>query len=236
VLRKGAIHLIANAAILALGYYWLGIPESRASTLTWSIFIALTALILTTLTYTASFLNQSRWRTAVKNLLPMLVAVLGVTLLYWMLAQYASYAPKPAFKIASWLTLKFRHPVPPTTILRIIQIKLWIIRWIVLPVFLVPVLSAIASRGRRGFRTIRWRYADWRYWIEAPLLLLCCARVPLLLLNWVPRLEGFALQSTSFLLRALLAYLLFGAAWLVLAFVTSEGSPRKTQPSTAGSP
>ena len=36
-----AIHLAGNALLLWLGYYWLGLGESRAATLAWSAAIAL---------------------------------------------------------------------------------------------------------------------------------------------------------------------------------------------------
>ena len=44
--RKLAIHLAANAVVLALGYYWLGIAESRAGTLAWSGVVALIAAVI----------------------------------------------------------------------------------------------------------------------------------------------------------------------------------------------
>jgi hypothetical protein len=65
---------------------------------------------------------------------------------------------------------------------------------------------------------------------------LCAIWAPLKVLGWTPRSQSFALEAVSFLLRATLAYLLFGAAWLVLAFATSAGKPRFTQSSTAVSP
>ena len=73
------------------------------------------------------------------------------------------------------------------------------------------------------------------YWIEVPLLLLT-ALIPLKLLGWVPHVNSFGMETASFVLRAAFAYLLWGAAWLVLAFVTSGGSPRFTQSSTVVSP
>jgi hypothetical protein len=157
-------------------------------------------------------------------------------LLYWVLAKWAAYSANPAFRIASWLTLKLRTPVRPASVGRVFNGALWLVRWVLLPVMFLPVLSAISASGWRGFRLAAWKTGKWMYWIETPLLLLLAVRVPLLLLNWVPRLKGFGVQSASFALRAAVAYLLFGGAWLLLAFVTSEGNPRATHPSTAFSP
>jgi len=209
---KLAVHLVANLLILVIGYYWLGIPESRALTLSWSIFIALIALGLASLTYTASFLDPKQWRTVLRKTGPMLAAALSIALVYWLLAKWNAYSPTPTFKIASWLTLKTRKPFKPASFLHFAQIILWLVRWMVLPVFFMPVLAAVATDGR-----ISWRRTNWRYWIEVPLLLLCCLRLPLFLIYWVPRLDGFFLQSASVALRFLIAYLLFGIAWLVLA-------------------
>src|SRR5580704_6744908 len=109
-------------------------------------------------------------------------------------------------------------------------------RWVVLPVVLLPMLSAISTRGWPGFKAAGAGARKWWYWFTAPLLLLGAAWVPLKLLGWTPHSEKFALEMTSFVLRAALAYLLFGAAWLALAFATSAGKPRLTQSSTAVSP
>lgn len=210
--EKLGVHLVANLLILALGYYWLDIPESRALTLVWSIFIALVALALASLTYTASFPDSKQWSTVLRNAGPLLASALAIALIYWLLAKWNAYSSIPTFKIASWLTLKTRKPFRPASFLHAAQFILWIVRWIVLPVFFMPVLAAVASNGR-----ILWRRTNWRYWIEVPLLLLCCLRLPLFLIYWVPHLDGFFLQSASVALRFLIAYLLFGVAWLVLA-------------------
>ena len=76
--------------------------------------------------------------------------------------------------------------------------------------------------------------AKWWYWVATPLLLLCAFWVPLQILGWAPRAGNFELEDAQLPAAAALAYLLFGAAWLVLAFVTSAGRPRFTQPSTVG--
>jgi hypothetical protein len=233
---KVAIHLIANGLILGLGYYWLGIPESRALTLTWSLVVALVAIVLAGWIYTWSFLPRDGWRTALRNMVPVIAAALVVALVYWLLAQWNAYSTKPSLQIASWLTLKLRKPVRPASVLGMFRFVLWVVRWIVLPVFVIPSIASLAWGGWRGFRSVRWRFKRWQYWIATPLLLLCWLRVPLWLIYWVPHVHGFALQSASVALRFAAAYLLFGLAWLLLAFVTSGGTPRETQPSTVASP
>jgi len=57
-----------------------------------------------------------------------------------------------------------------------------------------------------------------------------------LLINWVPKIEGLAGQLASVILRFGLAYLLVLFAWLNLLRVTSAGTPRSIQESTAPAP
>ncbi len=239
--QKVLIHFTVNAIVLALGYYWLGLAESRMGALVWSAFVALAALTLALWAYTASFVYREElsapvaWRASLRHLPAVIVAGIVIALVYWGLAKWNLYSAKPAFRIASWLTLKLRKPVRPASVGLVFGAVLWAIRWVVLPVVFLPIVSAVARWGWSGFGVAN-RRPNRLYWIVTPMLLLCFLRFPLLLINWVPRVSGFGLQSVSFALRAALAYLLFGGAWLLLAFVTSGGDPRATQPNTVASP
>lgn len=232
--RLALLHLLANALVLLLWYYWLGIGESRTPTLVWSALVFITFLAFACIGYGAVLAYS--WKTAARNLLPLVLAVITVAFVYWLLEQWSVYSARPAFRIASWLTLTLRTPISPASIARIFGVVLWVIRWAALPAFLLPVASAVAALGWQGFRRTNLRMPGWLYWIEVPLLLLCLIRVPLWLFYWVPGVGGFGMQAASFTARIAAAYLLFGASWLVLAFVTSGGKPRTAQSSTAGSP
>lgn len=238
-------HFAVNGMVLWLGYYWLGVPESRAGTLAWSATIAALMVLAVSWSYGSGLAyfseagerrTVSAWRAGLRNVLPFALAVVILVLLYLLLARWIDYSAKPALHIASYLTLKMRRPVRPASVARVFDVLLWLVRWIAIPVLALPVLSAVARSGWRGFPAPGAKAGKWLYWIETPVLLYCAVRVPLLLLHWVPRVGGFGMQAASFAVRAGVAYLLFGAAWLVLAFVTSEGKPRLTQPSTVVSP
>jgi hypothetical protein len=240
-----SIHLAANAVLLWLGYYWLGLGEGRASTLAWSAFVVLVGLGLCCSSYGATlvfFRPETRrgagaaWRTALRHLAPVAIAVVAVLVIYYFLARWDNYSSRPAAELASWLTLTFRKPVKPSWVLRGFHAALWLVRWAILPVLLLPMLSFIAEYGWSGFRAFGVFARRWLYWIEAPLLLVCALALPLKLLGWVPQVGGFGMESISFVVRAGLAYLLFVTAWLLLAFVTSGGRPRFTQSRTAASP
>ena len=113
---------------------------------------------------------------------------------------------------------------------------LWIVRWVLLPVDLLPLFSGVASRGWSGFREFGWRRYSRAYRLEIPLLALCAVWVPLRLVNWVPHFEGFTMQMTSFVLRVVVGYLLFVVAAVVMAVLTSRGKPAESQLNTVPSP
>jgi hypothetical protein len=243
--RLTFVHLLANALLLGCGYYWLGISEGRNSALALSALIGLLLITLACSTYGATFAFFSAaerkqilpaWKTASRNLLPLAAAAVAIAGVYWLLAMWQDYSSDPALTLASYLTLKLRKPITPASVLKVFDAALWLARWVVLPVALLPMLDAISTEGWRGFKPIGAGVRKWWYWVAAPALLLCAFWVPLKMLGWTPRAGGFALEMVSFVLRAALAYLLFGAAWLALAFATSAGKPRVTQSNTAVSP
>src|SRR5580658_8410904 len=190
--RIASIHLLSNALLLLLGYYWLGIAESHTTTLVWSFCVALFIAVLGVWTYGASlthFRQPAAWRTSLRNVLPLAVALLLLLAVYLLLAKWADYSSQPAFKIASYLTLKLRKPVRPSSVARVFNTILWLVEWMVLPVLLLPMLSAISASGWRGFTAAGSKPKRWLYWVETPVLLFCAVRLPLLLLHWVPRVN-----------------------------------------------
>ena len=218
------MHLVADALLLWLGYLWLGIAESSRTLLFASALAALGILALGCWFHGATLVFfrtgdgpevgiKDAFRSALRHLSALLVAAVLVLALYGLLAWAAGASGQPAFRLASWLTLKLRSAVKPTTVARIFLGGFWIVRWIVLPVALLKMASGIAARGWRGFGEFTWR-AGWRYWLEVPLLLVVGLLLPLVLLSWVPAVSGFTLEVVSFSLRGLVAYLLFvGALW-----------------------
>ena len=219
------LHLFGNALLLWLGYYWLGVGESRAATLIWSAAVLLVLVCLASLLHGATFVCfagadlKSALRSTPRNTLPILVVVCAVAAIFLLLGQWADYSQQPAFRIASWLTLKLRRPVKPASIARVFQVVLWLIEWVIIPVFLVPIFAAASARGWRGLRP---RKPELRYWILCPVLLLLALWLPLRLLNWTPYHGSFGLEMTSFILRAATAYGLLVFGWLLLERVTGE--------------
>src|SRR6185437_6006389 len=142
-----------------------------------------------------------------------------------------------AFVIGSYTTMKLRKPVPPSSVERGFHALIWILRWIVVPVVLLPLAAGAAVEGWAGIR--RRSLVPGRrivYWIEVCALLLCAIWIPLKLIHWIPQVNSFNGQFASLAIRMGLGYLLFVAALLSLEFLTSSGRPRASQVSTASAP
>ena len=241
-----SLHLLGNALLLWLGYYWLGIGESDAVHLLWS------ALLLAVLFGSALWLHGtglrffspdmdrsilSAARGTLRNLVPLFVLCMVAILIYSVLAYWHNSFGHWAFVIGSYATLKLRKPIAPSGVLRTYFVFIWLLRWLVVPALVLPIAAKVAVSGWAGFRPHVWgRGRQLLYWIEVCVLLVCAVSVPLRLIQWVPEMSKFSLQMVSFLLRLGCGYLLFVAALLVLEFVTSTGRPRLSQPRTVSSP
>jgi hypothetical protein len=244
ILRLLLLELAGNALLLALGYFWLGLPESRPATLAWSAFLSLAILAGTCVLHGAAFQYTARpplgirpsFAAAVRRLPALLLCAVLIGGIYFLADRTHDFARAPAFRAASFLTLKLRHPVPPASVLRGVDVFIAILRWGLIPVLVLPMVAGVAILGRGGFRCFGLLARSRRYWVLTPLLLVCALWLPFRILAWTPRSASFAVEMASFLGRAAAAYGLFTAAWLAIVFLTATGSPRFTQSKTAVSP
>jgi hypothetical protein len=175
--------------------------------------------------------------TVARNLIPLFVLALFAIAIYWTLAKIYDQFGHKAFVIASYLTLHLRKPVSPGRVMTWYHGFIWALRWIIVPVFFLPLAANTALLGWRGYkwRSLR-RSANVLYWFEVCALLLIAIWVPLRLLHWIPEFTRFNAQMASFAGRFALGYLLFVSALFSLEFFTSAGKPRPIQPSTVVSP
>ena len=212
------LHLAANGLLMWLAYEWLGVDESTTGKLVLSAVDALAILTLVCWLYGATLvwfraeeprLNAS-FRTALRHLGGLLILAVAALFVYGLVARGAGALPAAAIKIASWLTWTIRKPVKPAAIESIFRGATWLLRWVVLPLLLVPLASALANEGRP-----RWRMR--RYYLVIPVLALLGLWLPLLIVNWKPAVTGFGLEAASFTLRAAFAYVLFLGSMLAMA-------------------
>lgn len=221
------LHVVANALLLWLGYYWLGVGESSIPRLLWSAVVALVLVSAAVLIHGAALAAtpESRVVESVKGTARHLGLLLGLALValvvYGLLAWWKGYSETPALNIASWLTLKTRKPVKPASVQSVFNAVLWIVRWVVVPWVFVPLAGAIARDGRAGVSLKAWKRSK-IYWVAVPVLLVVALWAPLKLVGWVPHFESFTMQMVSFTMRAVLAYVLFVGGLLGLERWTSR--------------
>jgi hypothetical protein len=240
------VHLVGNALVLWLGYYWLGISESDGAHLAWSAIVLLFFMVSALWLHGTSFAvfdgeSQPPLHAAASttsgHLVPLFVLAVIAIFIYWVLTALFDKFAHSAFVIASFWTLHVRKPLSPARVLSCWHAFIWLLRWVIVPAILLPFAAAIASNGWRGYRVRSLRRSrSPLYWVEVCALMLLAIWVPLRLLHWVPELKPFNAQMASFLGRLALGYLLFVFSLLLIEFFTSAGKPRVTQPSTAGSP
>jgi hypothetical protein len=203
-----AVQLAGNALLLWLAYEWLGLAESNRFRLTLSALDALAILALFCWLHGATVVlfrtpaEERRLNAAFKAALRRVPLLVGAAIVA--IAMYGALAWLPG-------VVKLRKPA-------MFNGTLWIIRWIVLPVLLVPVFSAIAAGGG-----VQWR-RNWRYWVTVPVLLLAGLMLPMIVLDWIPRASSFWIEMLSFAARAAVAYLLFVAALVGLSASATQFS------------
>ena len=224
------LQLAGNALLLWLGYEWLGVDESSGGKLLWSAVEALIILTLVcwlhgaTMVYFASEKGatvNAAFRTALRNAWVLVLLAVAVLAVYGLLSKWTAASDQPAFRLASWMTLKLRKPVKPATVRTIFHAGFWIVQWVVLPVLLLPLASGLSAKGWRGWKAVAVR-GPWRYWVAVPVLTVVAFWVPLAILGWRPHVGGFGFEMVSFVVRAGAGYLLFVGGALLLARL---GSP-----------
>ncbi len=238
------LHLIGDALILWLGYAWLSVPESNS------------AHLLVSLAMIAGFICSALWLhgtalvffnratqpglrraagTALRHL-PALILLAGIVVLLYALLDWANaHLGAPAFRLASWLTLTIRKPVSPARVLASFHAVVWLVRWWVLPAWLVPVAAAVALENWVGFGCLGQRHRISQF-LKLFVLIAAGIWVPLKLLAWIPRMPNFGAEMASFVLRGGIAYLLFVLLLLALERIASEGMPSFNQRNNSAVP
>ena len=233
------LYLAANLALVALAYGWLWIPDARA----WQVAASLLLGLLLVLAFL--WLQGSTWAyfatvhggaagslwTEFRGTLRLLPALgmwaLLVLLLYlgWSLAAEA--VPGGALWLASGLTYLIRKPVNPETVGAVLAAGSWVIGWILIPLWLLPLGVGAAAGGSAAFRRSELRRVfkvcrRVRYWMSYVALFSLGVYLPTKLTLWVPAVESLWGQAASLAARFLAAYLLFVTAWLLLCSLVAR--------------
>jgi len=206
VKRVFGLHLAANAVLLALIYFWLGIRDARA----WQVLLTLvlgTAIVASALWLHAAtwhWMVARDWRVPRVTFVKFAVGFAIFVVVWWLLSLIP--VSRGALWTASLATLKSRKPVTPESIERIFQAVLWLVRWFALPILL--------------FR--QWR--NFRFWGLLAAVLLLSVYLPERLVHWTPGFKNTAAEVVSVLLRWGLAYGLAVAGWLAVLWFARKPS------------
>jgi hypothetical protein len=227
-IRQVAVLWIAqvtgNAALLALGLWWLNWPDARTWQVTGSFVVALAAVFALLWLHCgtlASFAEPpdglgSHFRHALRRLPAFLIWVIALAALLWWMQWWSDRLPQITVRLGQVL-----H-VSPRTMLQLGEWKIFALRWIVIPLLLWPFAFAIAGRGFRGWHPRALRILRrGRYWIGIAVALVGGFAIPYKLIFWEHAAEAtspsFRHEAWSMGLRFTVAYLLCVTSWLALA-------------------
>jgi hypothetical protein len=239
------LHVVGNAALIALIYEWLWIPDRTVTHLVVSVCTGLAIFGLALLLHggTLSFYralhsdNPSSWTSTfgfsanrlVAFALWTLILAAALAFVYWV----GGHQEGVANWLSSFLTLRLRRPVTPVFVASMFSWVITIAGFIVLPALWLPAGSRTAHEGFRGLSWTGMKKSFRlpgrpHYWIAYIVLFVAGAGVPYLLVWWIPEVRGFYAETTSLVLRFLVAYLLAITSWLLLASMVGRDAPRST--------
>ena len=225
------LNLVANAAALAVGYFWLLIPDARGWQVGASALIAVIVVALVlwlragTLAWfrVAEFRKQGTiWRAyrhALRHVPALGIWVLVFVLFAWMLWGLQGYVPQ----FAVWLRQKLGAGPPPRNIMNDLNWLLLLIVGFVMPGLWVPMATTISAVGFRPEHVVLSRRVWQRplFWLWFCLLLGVGVYVPYKLVWWIPDLQTLRQQGWSMGLRFLLAYLIAVTAFISVVWMTA---------------
>jgi hypothetical protein len=238
------LHSVANPLLLALFAGWLLIPEASGWELGLSV-VGVVLLVGATLLLHSSTLGYLAWRDplprrplvsafarAFRNLIAFALCAVAAYLL-WNSANLLDVfrITFPAYVRAA-MPAFLRRNVPAIAVSNAYAAAIFVIRWILWPGLLLPLVAAVASFGFRGF--IRGLPAAWiairsaLYWLViAAGSLVSVVLVPTLLAWHSPANNAsFAADSVSIAVRSFAAFVMTVASWLAACSIASSGLRR----------
>lgn len=237
VLKLWLLNLVGNAAVVAVWYYWLLIPDAHGWQVTWSVVLAVVTVLFVlwlragTLAWfrVAEFRNQREigraFRVGFRHILPLaLWAALGACIA-WMILRAGNYTPQ----FSVWIRQKVNAGPSPRNVMHGSDWLLFVLLWIVFPALWAPVATTIAATGFSGrhvghsFRVLRQPL----YWVLLCILVALGVWGPYKLVTWVPEVTTLRLQAWSAGLRFAAAYLVLITAFILLVWMVGERTDRE---------
>ncbi len=232
--RIWLLNLVANAALLAVVYYWLLIPDAHGWQVGGSALLALAAVVLTlwlragTLAYfrVGEYRRDGTvwqaYRHSARHIGALFLWLLVILALLFAVLELLPFAPQ--FGVWFWQkspeTLRFGNPR------QIMHSAIWILRlllFVAIPAVWVPIAMTVAASGfsRGMWRSLRV-LKQAMYWMWFAVLVAIGVYVPYRLVTWVPDAATLKSQAWSMGLRFLAAYVVGLTIALALVCMVGE--------------
>ena len=237
VVKLWLFNLVANASVLAIGYFWLLIPDAHGWQVAGSALIAL-MVVVSVLWLRAGTLAWFRvaefrcrggiwaaYRHSWRHVLALGIWALIFIGLAWMLWGLYGYVPQ----LAVWFRQKLGGGPPPRNIMRGMNWLLLLIVLFVMPGLWLPMATTISAVGFRSEHIVQSRRV-WRraiYWLWFCLLLGASVYIPYRLVWWIPDLQTLRQQAWSMAGRFLLAYVIGVTGFIAVVWMTALHTDRE---------
>jgi hypothetical protein len=210
--RMWRVQFFGTLLLMLLVWEFLNTPDQRAWQVGASGLLALLSVIAATWLIAANLAGA-----AMPARMPLVLGCLALLIaLLWIVGLIDGKSWDMSNWLGSALTMKRKEPVTPDSIHRAIDWILFLVRWIVAPLLVLPL--GIRAAGAKPVRF--WRLA--LTWI---VLFLMGAVLPHAIVHHVPGFPGFWTQILSAAGRFLVAYLLMITAWVILGRSAREAAP-----------
>jgi hypothetical protein len=229
--------VLAAGSLIAAALYWLllNTPESNALMLVASLVIVLALVAVVAVTVNGAVLSAhcASFGTALvagaRGIGWFLVAMAPLVAGWWVIGRGDDWIARHQSEIQAWFIARFDW----ADITRLLQAELWVsrwLRWAVLPMASLSLLSALLIRSRPS----GWlRHAShWRTLLVATAVFVLLFALPWQLTRWRPELPPTWVEPAIAGLRLGLVFLfgLLGAAVMIIASAGSAPAARSFSP------
>jgi len=237
VIKLWLLNFFANAAVVAVWYFWLLIPDAHGWQVAASALIAVAGVVSVlwlragTLAWfrMSEFRNQPRIGPAYRRGFRYIPALAFWVIAFALIAGYLWSLHPLIPQTAVWLHQKLNGGPPPRNIMNDLNWLLLVVLFYVMPALWLPIATTVAASGVHPVHLTRSRrvWKRGRYWLYFALLILVGVWVPYKIIWWIPDLQTLRQQAWSMGSRFALAYLLAISAfvatiWLPALFTDRE--------------
>jgi len=237
IVKLWLLNLVANAAFLAVAYFWLTIPDAHGWQVaaTAVIAVATVGLVLWLRAGTLAWFRVAEYRKegniwrAYRHSLRYIPAlgfwVLVLIVAARMLWGLRGFVPQTAV----WLRQMMNAGPPPRNIMNDLNWLLLLIVGFVMPALWAPIATTVAASGVHPDHLARSRRV-WKrplYWVWFALLAGFGFYIPYKLVWWIPNLPSIHQQAWSMGARFLLAYSIGVTGFIALIWMTAVHTDRE---------